>query len=212
MSFKAISSMKEIVLASSNKGKIAEFTAMFSKLNIKIIPQTEFDIPDINETGLTFIENALLKARNCCIYTGMPTIADDSGLEVLSLNGKPGIYSARYAGKHGDDQANIDKLLLNLTDTTQRQARFVCALALLKHEHDPTPLLATGKLTGEITTKEFGKDGFGYDPVFFVPSLNKTLAQISSKTKNKISHRADALTKLINQFSNKYNSYDYNFK
>ncbi len=195
--------MKQIILASSNKGKIKEFKEIFSKIGIEIIPQTEFDIPDADEIGLTFIENAILKARNCSVHTGLPAIADDSGLEVLSLNGEPGIYSARYAGQHGDDKANINKLLSNLVNSGQRQARFICALAFLRHGNDPTPILSTGELNGEITTKEHGEDGFGYDPIFFVPHLNKTLAQVSSDTKNQISHRATALSKLIGQFSTK---------
>ena len=195
--------MKKIILASSNKAKIKEFKEVFDKIGIEIIPQTEFNIPYANETGLTFIENAILKARNCCAYTGIPAIADDSGLEVFSLNGEPGIYSARYSGNHGDDKANINKLLSNLANSNQRQAQFICSLAFLKHEHDPTPLLATGTLNGEITIKEYGEDGFGYDPIFFVPHLNKTLAQISSEDKNRISHRANALSQLINQFSTK---------
>ena len=195
--------MKKIILASGNKGKIKEFKELFSKISIEIIPQTEFDIPDADETGLTFIENAILKARNCTAHTGLPAIADDSGLEVMSLNSEPGIYSARYAGQHGDDKANINKLLSNLANSNQRQARFICALAFLKHENDPAPILATGELNGEITIKEHGEDGFGYDPIFFVPHLNKTLAQISSDTKNQISHRAIALSKLINEFSTK---------
>jgi XTP/dITP diphosphohydrolase len=195
--------MKQIILASSNKGKIKEFKEIFSKIGIEIIPQTEFDIPDADEIGLTFIENAILKARNCSVHTGLPAIADDSGLEVLSLNGEPGIYSARYAGQHGDDKANINKLLSNLVNSDQRQARFICALAFLRHGNDPTPILATGELNGEITTKEHGEDGFGYDRIFFVPHLNKTLAQVSSDTKNQISHRATALSKLIGQFSTK---------
>ncbi|MFT4694100.1 MAG: XTP/dITP diphosphohydrolase [Francisella sp.] len=195
--------MKQIILASSNKGKIKEFKEIFRKIGIEIIPQTEFDIPDADEIGLTFIENAILKARNCSVHTGLPAIADDSGLEVLSLNGEPGIYSARYAGQHGDDRANINKLLSNLVNSDQRQARFICALAFLRHGNDPTPILATGELNGEITTKEHGEDGFGYDRIFFVPHLNKTLAQVSSDTKNQISHRATALSKLIGQFSTK---------
>ena len=195
--------MKQIILASSNKGKIKEFKEIFRKIGIEIIPQTEFDIPDADEIGLTFIENAILKARNCSVHTGLPAIADDSGLEVLSLNGEPGIYSARYAGQHGDDKANINKLLSNLVNSDQRQARFICALAFLRHGNDPTPILATGELNGEITTKEHGEDGFGYDRIFFVPHLNKTLAQVSSDTKNQISHRATALSKLIGQFNTK---------
>lgn len=193
--------MKQIILASINKGKIKEFKEIFSKINIEIVPQTDFNIPDANEIGLTFIENALIKARNCCVHTGLPAIADDSGLEVLSLNGEPGIYSARYAGNHGDDKANINKLMANLANSNKRQARFICSLAFLKHENDPTPLLATGYLNGEITTKSYGEEGFGYDPIFLIPNLNKTLAQISSDSKNQISHRANALSQLIKQFN-----------
>ncbi|MBK2357582.1 RdgB/HAM1 family non-canonical purine NTP pyrophosphatase [Francisella hispaniensis] len=189
--------MKEIVLASSNKGKIREFTNIFRQKNIKIVPQTNFNIPDAEEVGLSFIENAILKARNCAKYTGLPAIADDSGLEVFSLNGQPGIYSARYSGEHGNDKANIEKLLINLIGNDDRNARFVCALAYVKYELDPSPILAYGFLEGKIAHQMSGSNGFGYDPIFLLPQLQKTLAEITESEKNKISHRAIALDKII---------------
>ncbi|MED7787467.1 RdgB/HAM1 family non-canonical purine NTP pyrophosphatase [Francisella sp. 19X1-34] len=189
--------MKEIVLASSNKGKIKEFKKIFAEINIKIIPQTEFNVPDAEETGLSFIENAILKARNCSEHTGLPAIADDSGLEVFSLNGEPGIYSARYSGEHGNDKANIIKLLDKLKDHSCKKARFVCALAYVKHPLDPTPITAVGFLNGEISDISRGAYGFGYDPIFILPELKKTLAEISPEHKNQVSHRSIALKKLI---------------
>ena len=196
--------MKDIILASSNKGKIKEFKEIFAKININVIPQGEFNIPDIEETGLSFIENAILKARNCCKYSKLPAIADDSGLEVFSLNGEPGIYSARYSGTHGDNSANITKLLEKLEKSKQRNARFICSLAYMKHENDPTPITSLGELRGVITTEIKGDKGFGYDPIFLVPELNKTLAEVSPETKNKISHRANALKNLFEQNSNNF--------
>ncbi|WP_150466622.1 RdgB/HAM1 family non-canonical purine NTP pyrophosphatase [Francisella sp. SYW-9] len=193
--------MKEIVLASSNKGKIKEFTEIFAKINVKIIPQTEFNVPDADETGLSFIENAILKARNCSEHTGLPAIADDSGLEVFSLNGEPGIYSARYSGEHGNDKANIDKLLAKINHTSCKSARFVCALAYVKHPLDPTPVTTLGFLNGEISDMPRGEHGFGYDPIFTLPELNKTLAEISLEHKNKISHRAIALKNILKVLS-----------
>lgn len=191
--------MREIVLASSNKGKIREFTDIFKKINIQIISQTEFNISDAEEIGLSFIENAIIKARHCSRHTGLPAIADDSGLEVFSLAGDPGIYSARYAGEHGNDDANIRKLLTNLKDKDNRTARFVCALAYVKNEKDPTPVLEYGFLDGEIAHTCLGEHGFGYDPVFSLPESQKTLAQLSKSEKNKISHRAIALDKIISK-------------
>lgn len=189
--------MKKAVLASSNKGKIKEFTKIFAERNIKIIPQTEYNVPDAEETGLSFIENAILKARNCSEYTNLPAIADDSGLEVFSLNGEPGIYSARYSGEHGNDKANIIKLLDKIRGVTCKKARFVCALAYVSHPLDPTPVTALGFLNGEISDTTKGDYGFGYDPIFTLPELKKTLAEISPEYKNKISHRAIALRNLI---------------
>ncbi|MFC4893170.1 RdgB/HAM1 family non-canonical purine NTP pyrophosphatase [Pseudofrancisella aestuarii] len=191
--------MKEIVLASSNKGKIREFSEIFNRINISIVPQTKFNVPDVDETGLSFIENAIIKARHCSKYTNLPAIADDSGLCVEALNGNPGIYSARYSGTHGDDKANNQKLLSELAQESNRKAEFICAIAYVKNESDPTPLISTGKLGGIITLDEKGKKGFGYDPIFQIPEENKTLAQISQELKNKISHRAKALEKIIKQ-------------
>ncbi|GAB4222120.1 MAG: RdgB/HAM1 family non-canonical purine NTP pyrophosphatase [Francisella sp.] len=192
--------MKEIILASNNQGKILEFANIFKQKNIKIVPQMRFNVPDIAEKGLSFVENAILKARNCAKHTKMPAIADDSGLEVFALNGQPGIYSARYSGVHGNDKDNIEKLLENLKGYKDRKARFVCALAYVKHESDPTPVLAYGFLEGYIAHKPKGLNGFGYDPIFIVPQLEKTLAEISESEKNKISHRMKAISKIIKLF------------
>ena len=191
--------IKKIIFASSNKGKIKEVSEILSEFNIQVIPQSEFNIPDADETGLTFIENAILKARQCCKYTGLPAIADDSGLEIEFLNGEPGIYSARYAGEHSNSKKNIDKVLLKMNGIENRKAKFQCAIALLTHEKDPTPKIFTGSLNGNIIDELKGDNGFGYDPIFTVDS-NKTLAETSKEEKNKISHRAKALQKLINYF------------
>lgn len=194
--------MKEIVLASSNKGKIKEFTEIFKDKGIKIIPQTEFNIPDAIETGLSFIENAILKARHCSKHTGLAAIADDSGLEVFSLNGQPGIYSARYSNQHGNDTANIEKLLTNMSSSNCRKARFVCSLAYMKHHLDPTPVLSQGFLEGEIATSCKGNGGFGYDPVFILPKSKITLAEVTPEHKNQISHRAQALNEILKLIPN----------
>jgi XTP/dITP diphosphohydrolase len=191
--------MKKIVLASSNKGKIKEFSEMFNKLGIQIIPQSEFQVTDADETGLSFIENAILKARHCSTVTKLPSIADDSGLEVSTLDGQPGIYSAGYSGIHGNDKLNTQKLLDTLGSSTERDARFVCAVAYVKHTNDPTPIVTVGYLDGSITTEACGSRGFGYDPVFYVKEFGKTLAEISSEQKNSISHRSKALKKFLKQ-------------
>jgi XTP/dITP diphosphohydrolase len=191
--------MKKIVLASSNKGKIKEFSEMFNKLGIQIIPQSEFQVTDADETGVSFIENAILKARHCSTVTKLPSIADDSGLEVSTLDGQPGIYSARYSGIHGNDKLNTQKLLDTLGSSTERDARFVCAVAYVKHTNDPTPIVTVGYLDGSITTEACGSRGFGYDPVFYVKEFGKTLAEISSEQKNSISHRSKALKKFLKQ-------------
>lgn len=189
--------MKQLILATSNKGKINELQALLTP--IQCIPQQNLDISDANETGLSFIENAILKARHACRIGGKPALADDSGLVVLALNGEPGIYSARYAGEEAHDQMNIEKLLEKLKNTPdhERQAYFYCAMALLEHENDPTPLVATGRLDGKITTRLVGSNGFGYDPIFYVPEYNATLAELGSQVKNEISHRARAIKELI---------------
>jgi XTP/dITP diphosphohydrolase len=190
--------LKEIIFASTNKGKIKEVSAIFSQLNIKIIPQSNFNIPEAEEIGLSFIENAIIKARHCAKYTGLPALADDSGLEVSYLNGEPGIYSARYAGKNSNSDSNLDKLLLKLKNTPikDRAARFICTIALVKHTKDPTPIIAEGIWNGLILEQRAGTNGFGYDPVFYVPEYKKTAAELGPELKNKISHRAIALERL----------------
>ncbi|MDC0534410.1 RdgB/HAM1 family non-canonical purine NTP pyrophosphatase [Francisellaceae bacterium] len=192
----------EIVLASSNKGKIKEIKQILS--NFKITPQSQFDIPDVDETGLTYIENAILKARHCAKYSKLPSLADDSGISVNCLNGQPGIYSARFAGKHKNNLDNINKLITLLKDKPSNtlQAQFHCHMALMRHELDPTPLTVSGIWEGEITLELKGKNGFGYDPVFYIPNLDKTAAEIEQNLKNKISHRAMALAKLKDQLTN----------
>jgi XTP/dITP diphosphohydrolase len=190
--------MNKIVFASSNNGKISEVRKILSSNHLEIITQSEFNIPDAKETGLSFIENAILKARHCARYSKMPSFADDSGLEVDALQGKPGIYSARFSGEDGDNKKNITKLLglLKDTATAKRTARFQCHIALIRHEFDPTPIIVSGVWEGLILDKEKGNDGFGYDPVFYLPSLRKTAAELTDVEKNSISHRSLALNML----------------
>lgn len=193
--------MSQIVLATGNQGKVKELAAMLTPLSLDVVAQSEFNVPDVPETGTTFIENAIIKARHAAKLTGKPAIADDSGLEVMVLNGAPGIYSARYSGDNANDQTNIDKLLETLKGIPQeqRQARFVCVLVYMQHEHDPTPIICQGFWNGEITQHQEGRAGFGYDPVFYVPSEQCTSAQLDKAVKNKLSHRGQALKSLIPQ-------------
>jgi len=188
--------MKEIVLATSNSGKIAELQAMLSPL--VCIPQSDLEIGDVAETGLSFIENAIIKARHASALSGMPALADDSGLVVEALQGRPGIYSSRFAGEKATDETNIDALLLALNGVVDqaRQAYFYCAIALVRHGNDPTPVIVSGQLHGVISKTRSGCAGFGYDPVFYLPKWGCTLAELSSEQKNKISHRAQALGQL----------------
>lgn len=191
--------MKKIVLASGNKGKVREFNQLLGGLNLEVIPQTEFGVPEVEETGLTFVENAILKARNAAQHTGLPAIADDSGLEVDALKGAPGIYSARYAGADASDEQNLIKLLNTMEDVPEsgRTARFQCLLVYMEHELDPTPVICQGTWEGRITEKPQGENGFGYDPVFYIPALECTSAQLSAEEKNRLSHRGQALQLLL---------------
>lgn len=191
--------MKKIVLASGNKGKVREINQILADLDFEVIPQTEFDVPEVEETGLTFVENAILKARNAAQHTGLPAIADDSGLEVDALKGAPGIYSARYAGKGANDEQNLTKLLNTLEGVrgTERSARFQCLIVYMEHELDPTPVICQGTWEGRITEAPEGENGFGYDPVFFVPTHDCTAAQLSAEEKNRLSHRGQALQLLL---------------
>jgi len=198
--------MKKYVLASNNKGKVREIAQMVADqgldFDIEIVPQSNFDVSEIEETGLTFVENSILKARNASKVTGLPAIADDSGIEVDYLQGAPGIYSARYSGVGASDQDNLDKLLQALKGVPeqQRTARFQCLMVFMRHADDPTPFIAQGTWEGVITETASGDNGFGYDPVFYVPDHNCTSAQLSSTIKNTLSHRGQALRKLISFF------------
>ncbi|MGB5715645.1 MAG: XTP/dITP diphosphatase [Gammaproteobacteria bacterium] len=191
--------MKEIVLASSNSGKVREINQLLATLDLQVQPQSEFGVVDAEETGLTFVENAILKARNAARHTGLPAIADDSGIEVDALNGAPGIYSARFAGEGASDQQNLDKLLAELEGLpeAQRSARFQCLMVFLQHANDPTPLICQGTWEGRILLAARGDNGFGYDPVFFVPTHDCSSAELPADVKNALSHRGQALRKLV---------------
>jgi XTP/dITP diphosphohydrolase len=190
---------KQIVLASSNPGKVREINQMLEGLHLTVVPQSDFKVPDADETGLTFIENALLKARNATRRTGLPAIADDSGIEVDYLNGAPGIFSARYAGKGASDEQNLKKLLDELEGIpeAERSARFQCLMVYLRHEFDPTPVICQGTWEGRILFEPRGKNGFGYDPIFFVPTHNCSSAELPPEVKNKLSHRGQALRLMV---------------
>ncbi len=191
--------MKEIVLASSNPGKVREINQLLATLDLHVQPQSEFGVVDAEETGLTFVENAILKARNAARHTGLPAIADDSGIEVDALNGAPGIYSARFAGEGASDQQNLDKLLAELEGLpeAQRSARFQCLMVFLQHANDPTPLICQGTWEGRILLAARGDNGFGYDPVFYVPTHDCSSAELPADVKNALSHRGQALRKLV---------------
>lgn len=190
---------QKIVLATGNTGKVAELSQMLAPFNFEVLPQTELGVTDADETGLTFIENAIIKARHAALATGLPAIADDSGLAVDALQGAPGIYSARYAGEGATDSDNINKLLDALSAVPEhlRGAQFHCVLVYLRHAEDPTPLVCHGVWPGVITTTPAGNGGFGYDPVFFVPSESCTSAELSRDRKAQLSHRGRALAQLI---------------
>ncbi|ALO35478.1 non-canonical purine NTP pyrophosphatase [Colwellia sp. MT41] len=199
--------MSKIVLATGNLGKVKELAHLLTEQGIDIVPQSEFDVAEVAETGTTFVENAIIKARHAAKITGLPAIADDSGLEVDALNGAPGVYSARYAaditqGQVTDDD-NTNKLLAALANTPdeQRTARFHCVLVYMKHENDPTPLICHGVWQGTITRSKQGEQGFGYDPVFWQSDLQMTSAQLPRAVKNTRSHRGQALAKLVTQLA-----------
>lgn len=192
---------KKIVLASGNQGKVKELAAMLSGLGIEVIPQSEFALVEVAETGTTFVENAIIKARHAAKQTGLPAIADDSGLAVDALGGAPGVYSARYSGDQATDESNIIKLLDVMADIPKekRQARFLCVLVYMRHSEDPTPIICQGEWFGNITTEQHGENGFGYDPVFWVNQQNCSAAQLSGEQKNALSHRGKALKMLLTQ-------------
>ncbi len=189
--------MSKIVLASGNKGKLAEFSQLFSEYGIEIIPQSEFNVPDVPETGTTFVENAIIKARHAAQLTGHPTISDDSGIEVDYLDGQPGIYSARYSGEGATAQSNNTKLLDALKNANNRKARFQCVLIFMKHAKDPTPVIAQASWEGSIGHHKIGEQGHGYDPLFMPDGIELSAAQMSADDKNAVSHRGKALNSLI---------------
>lgn len=193
--------INKIVLASGNRGKLKEFNEIFAPLQIDVMPQSDFAVQDADETGLSFVENAIIKARHAARVTGLPALSDDSGLEVDALNGAPGIYSARYAGAGCGDDENNRKLLqaLEQVPTEQRSARFQCVLVFMRHAEDPTPLICQGSWEGVILDTPRGHNGFGYDPLFFVPELNCASAELSSEQKQKYSHRGKAVRQFIEQ-------------
>ncbi|MFC5440963.1 RdgB/HAM1 family non-canonical purine NTP pyrophosphatase [Rhodanobacter ginsenosidimutans] len=190
--------MHRIVLASSNPGKLREFNALFADSGCEVVTQASLGIDDVEETGLTFVENALLKARHAAQVSGLPALADDSGLCVEALKGAPGLYSARYAGGHGDSAANNAKLLRTLDSMPpdQRRAFFMCALVLLRHAADPTPLIVEGRWHGRVLDTPRGPGGFGYDPLFLPDGQTQSAAELDPALKNRLSHRGQAMAKL----------------
>lgn len=195
--------MSRVVLATGNPGKVRELAALLADSGLEIVPQTELNVGDAEETGLTFIENALLKARHAARATGLPAIADDSGLAVDALGGAPGIYSARYAGTGGDDAANNRKLLEALAGLPpeQRTARFHCVMVYLRHADDPVPIVCHGQWPGRILEAPRGVNGFGYDPLFLVPETDCASAELDAATKNRLSHRGRALRLLVERLA-----------
>lgn len=186
----------ELVLASNNPGKTEELAEMLADSGIRVMSQRDFGTPEAEETGVTFVENALIKARNAVAYSGRPALADDSGICVDALDGAPGVRSARYAGPEATDGDNVDRLLAALGDREDRGARFVCVVVLLRHLEDPLPLIAVGEWPGEITTAPRGEGGFGYDPVFLPKGEHRTAAELPAEDKNRLSHRGRALARL----------------
>ncbi|MBL4764920.1 MAG: RdgB/HAM1 family non-canonical purine NTP pyrophosphatase [Colwellia sp.] len=199
--------MSKIVLATGNQGKVKELASLLAAHQLEVVPQSDFNVPEVAETGTTFVENAIIKARHAAKITGLPAIADDSGLEVDALNGAPGVYSARYASdiiENPSDDDNTNKLLIALKDTPdeQRSARFHCVLVYMQHENDPTPIICHGVWQGSISRTKQGEQGFGYDPVFWQNDLQLSSAQLPRDLKNNLSHRGQALAKLVKKLTN----------
>ena len=194
-----MSQQKKLVLASANPGKIKELQELLADQDITIVPQGDLSIPDIEETGLTFVENAILKARNAAALSGLSAIADDSGLEVDYLLGAPGIYSARYAGSDANDTTNREKLLAALLDVPakNRNARYQTVIVYLRHAEDPTPIICQGTWEGRIAFEDRGSEGFGYDPIFYVPETDCHAAELDKATKHRLSHRGKAIAQFL---------------
>ncbi|MBL4820046.1 MAG: RdgB/HAM1 family non-canonical purine NTP pyrophosphatase [Gammaproteobacteria bacterium] len=200
--------MQEIVLASGNAGKLRELQETLGRADVVFIPQSQFNVSEVAETGLCFVENALIKARHACEVTGKASVADDSGIEVDALNGEPGIYSARYAGDDSPegDRTNNAKLLLALKDVPEqdRTARFQCVIVYMRHARDPMPLVCQGTWEGRVLYEETGSNGFGYDSLFYVPTHNCASAELEPEVKNQLSHRGQAIRQLLKCWNSRH--------
>jgi len=194
--------MQKIVIASGNPGKLREIRRILEPLDFNVVPQSDFGVPECPEPHVTFIENCLAKARHASLHTGLPALADDSGICVDALNGAPGVYSARYAGEPKSDQRNNEKLIAALANEANRRAHYYCVIVLVRHPDDPQPLIAEGSWHGEIIDTPRGENGFGYDPYFFLPEFGKTGAELDPDHKNAISHRGQALDILVSKLRN----------
>lgn len=194
-------SPRQIVLASNNAGKLREFAALFEPLQIEVLPQSALDIPEVAEPHMTFVENALAKARHAARMTGLPALADDSGLCVVALGGEPGVHSARFAGEPKSDARNNEHLLERLREVADRRAHYACVLVLVRHAADPQPIIADGDWHGQILTAPRGDGGFGYDPLFYIPELEQTAAELAPALKNTLSHRGAAFRHLAGRLN-----------
>lgn len=188
---------RTLILASNNAGKLKEFSALLAPINFDLHTQSEFNVPEAEEPHVTFVENAIAKARHAARLTGKPALADDSGVCVNALGGAPGVYSARYAGEPKSDQRNNEKLIADLAAHTDKSAYYYCVLVFVRHADDPQPVIADGRWNGEMIDTPRGQGGFGYDPYFWIPELQKTAAELTSEEKNRLSHRGQALRALI---------------
>ncbi|MDK9723974.1 MAG: RdgB/HAM1 family non-canonical purine NTP pyrophosphatase [Sterolibacteriaceae bacterium MAG5] len=195
--------MNKLVLASNNAGKLREFAQLLATLDFEVLPQAQFNVPEAEEPHFTFVENALAKARHAARLTGLPALADDSGICVSALGGEPGVHSARYAGEPKSDERNNQKVIAELQGKTDRRAHYVCVLVFVRHADDPQPVIAEGEWHGEIIDTPRGENGFGYDPYFLVPEKGLTAAELPAADKNAMSHRGKALARLIEQLKEK---------
>ena len=191
--------MSKLVIASGNAGKLREIARILAPLDIQAVPQSDFNVPDCPEPYVTFVENCLAKARHASAHSGLPALADDSGICVEALGGAPGVYSARYAGEPKSDQRNNEKLIAALAGETNRRAHYTCVMVYVRHPDDPEPIISEGRWHGEIIDTPRGENGFGYDPYFLVPQFGKTGAELDQDTKNDTSHRGQALRDLVSK-------------
>lgn len=191
--------MSKLVIASGNAGKLREIARILAPLDIQAVPQSEFNVPDCPEPYVTFVENCLAKARHASLHSGLPALADDSGICAEALGGAPGVLSARYAGEPKSDQRNNEKLIAALAHETNRRAHYTCVMVYVRYPDDPEPVIAEGRWHGEIIDTPRGDKGFGYDPYFWVPQFGKTGAELDEDTKNSLSHRGQALRELVDK-------------